>query len=243
MLLAPPPDAAVDEFEDLRRTADQVTIHEGTQLWGRLGLLGRGVAYGLAAAAALELTWNGSGTPTGRALLGALAAVVGVAALWHLGVALWGDRDQLRPTTRLAHRAISAVKGLFYGGVALLLVAVLAGEAEGWTADALVEPGGRVLAGAAAAFLFTLALWCFPWSSEGTLESLGLAARAAVVALLGYLVLDLSIQSDGAGSAGLGQALAGLVDDAFGRWTVTAIAVGLACYGLSSWIQAARRHM
>lgn len=248
MLLAPPPEAAipapaVDEFEDLRRTADQVTIHQGTRVWERLGLLGRGVAYGLAAAAALELTWNGGDTRTALVLLDALTVVVAAAALWHLGVAVWGDRDVLRPGPRRVRHLVSAVKGLLCAGLALVLAAVASGRADEWSLDALVEPGGRVLAGAVAAVLFTVAVWLFPWSRDDVLEVFGRAARAGVVALLAYLVLDVSIQPDGAGSADLGAATASLVDDAIGRWTVSAIAAGLACYALYSCIEACRRRL
>jgi hypothetical protein len=34
-----------------------------------------------------------------------------------------------------------------------------------------------------------------------------------------------------------------MVDEAYGRWIVTAIAAGLACYGLYSWIEARYRRL
>ena len=52
---------------------------------------------------------------------------------------------------------------------------------------------------------------------------------------------DVSVEPDGSETAGFDQALAALVDDSFGRWTVAAIAAGLACYAVWSWIEAARR--
>ena len=71
----------------------------------------------------------------------------------------------------------------------------------------------------------------------------GLTGRAAVVALLGYLLLRASLEHDPQEAAGVDEALRSLVDEAYGRWVVTAIAVGLACYGLYSWIEARYRRL
>ena len=64
-----------------------------------------------------------------------------------------------------------------------------------------------------------------------------------MVALLGYLLLRASLDATPSEAAGVDQVLGAFVDQAYGRWIVTAIAVGLACYGLYSWIEARYRRL
>ena len=101
----------VDQFEDLRRSASQVEIHQRNDLWPRLGFVGRGVVYLVVAALALQIAWSGApdteaskegavravaDQPAGQALLVGLVVALTAYALWRLGEALWGHRDELR---------------------------------------------------------------------------------------------------------------------------------------------------
>jgi hypothetical protein len=134
---------------------------------------------------------------------------------------------------------------------------------ESWTAEVLALSGGQVLVGAAAVVLFGVAAWlvyrAFSKKYEKRLDTsemgpvtgravdvvgvAGLIGRAAVVAVLGFLLLQASLEHDPSEAAGVDEALRSMVDEAYGRWIVTAIAAGLACYGLYSWIEARYRRL
>ena len=102
----------VDEFEDLRRTADEVDIDEGTELWARLGLVCRGVAYMVAGALAFQVAWSAGSAasadtegalhavadePLGRGLFVALAVALAGAGIWRLGEAIWACARRAPP--------------------------------------------------------------------------------------------------------------------------------------------------
>lgn len=281
---------AVDQFEDLRRSAVQVDIHERNELWPRLGFVGRGVVYLVLATLALQIAWSSAPTteaskegavravaeqPAGNAMLIALAVALSAYGLWRLGQALWGHRDELRRRKRTVKRVHSAVVAVVYAALAVTAVRFVLGDAgaegrsgsgsteESWTAEALAVPGGQVLVGAAAVVLFGVALWMVHRALSGGYEKrldtgemgrvtgrlvdvvgiAGLTARAAVVAVLGFLLLQASLEHDPREAAGIDEALRSMVDDPYGRWIVTAIAAGLACYGLYSWIEARYRRL
>ena len=180
------------------------------------------------------------------------------AGLWRLGEAVWGARDELRPRKRTMRRLLSAGKALVYLGLVVATVLLVSDDA-----GTLTPPRGPVLVGSAAAVLFVAAAWMLDrgFSKDGprwldtralgpvvrrtvdAVGTVGLTARAAVVALLGYLLLRTSLDPDAEESAGVDQVLGAFVDQAYGRWIVTAIAVGLACYGLYSWIEARYRRL
>ena len=262
----------VDEYDDLRRTAAQVEIDEGTELGARLGLFGRGVAYMIAGAVAFQVAWSGASEagagagglravadePVGRGLLIALAVALAGGALWHLGEALWGERAELHPRRRTWRRLVSAGKAVAYAGLAAGTLWFVLGDPGTVTA-----PRSPVLVGSAAAVLFVIAVWMI---SRGlsrddpkrldtdemgrirrgvvdVLGTVGLTARGALVALLGYLLLRAAIGDDPLQSADLEDTVRSFVAEPYGRWTLTAIAVGLGCYGLYSWIEAAYRRL
>ena len=282
--------SAVDQFEDLRRSAAQVDIHQRNDLWPRLGFVGRGVVYLVVAALALQIAWSSAPTteaskegavravaeqPAGNALLIVLAIALSAYGLWRLGQALWGHRDEFRSRKRTAKRVHSAVVAAVYAALAATAVRFVTGDAggagragtgrdeESWTAEVLSVPGGQVLVGAAAVVLFGVALWMVHRALSGGYEKrldtgemgrftgwavdvvgvAGLTARAALVAVLGFLLLQASLERDPREAAGVDEALRSMVDDAYGRWIVTAVAAGLACYGLYSWIEARYRRL
>jgi hypothetical protein len=290
MLPASTVGSTFDEFEVLRRTATQVDIDDGTELWARLGFVARGVVYLIVGALAMQIAWSSSPTteaskdgalrtvadqPFGEGLLVALAAALAGYALWQFSEALWGHRHELRREKRTMKRLLSAGTGIVYLGVLLTTLRfLLDGTGEGgagggreseesWTAAALDAPGGQVLVGAAAVVLLGVAAWTvhrglarkyekrLDTSDMGPVVGrivdvvgvAGLTARGAVVALLGYLLLRASLDHDPAEAAGVDGALRSLVDEAYGRWIVTVIAVGIACYGLYSWIEARYRRL
>lgn len=179
----------VDEFEDLRRTAEQAVSGDGsdwTEWWARVGFVARGIVYVVVGLIAVHIAWSERpGTeaskagavrtiadrPFGTGLLVALSAALAGYALWRFAEALWGKRDEVDRHKRNVKRFWSAAKGLVYVGLLLSIVRFVMGDGgssgtsggpaaeESWTAVVLGLPGGQVLVGAAAAVLIGFAGW------------------------------------------------------------------------------------
>ncbi|HEX3563726.1 MAG TPA: DUF1206 domain-containing protein [Acidimicrobiales bacterium] len=67
---------------------------------------------------------------------------------------------------------------------------------------------------------------------------LGMLARGAIVGLLGYFVVEAAVTFNPAHAKGLDGVLASVLHDPWGPWLLSAIAVGLACFGLFSILEA-----
>ncbi len=71
-----------------------------------------------------------------------------------------------------------------------------------------------------------------------TIGGIGMFARGAVVTLVGYFILQAAVTFNPSRAKGLDGALASLVHDRWGPWLLMAVALGLACFGLFSLLEA-----
>lgn len=147
---------------------------------GRLGLVARGISYGLVAVLAIKLALGGGGTPEDRA--GALQTIahdgfgrvvvvflaIGFAgyAVWRFAEAFFDRGGEGREPKGLAKRAADAGRGLVYVGLCVVAVAILLGSSgdineKQETAKVLDWPGGRWIVAAVGAGLAVAALWSF----------------------------------------------------------------------------------
>lgn len=142
---------------------------------GRLGLVARGVVYGVIGLIALQIAQGGPNRdenankdgalreiaqqPFGRGLLLVLAVGLGAYALWRLADAGWGKQDEDDERKRTAKRVLSGVKALIYlAFLASALRFVTKGESAGGrsgdqqeeslTARFLDLPAGQLIVGA-----------------------------------------------------------------------------------------------
>ncbi len=204
--------------------------------------------------------------PLGGALLVVLAvAFVGYAA-WRLIEGAAGHRDVRGARTRLARRAGSVIAGLAYLAIAgwtlrFLVSSPRGDQAEPLTARVMQQPGGRLLVGALGAgivvaglvlavrglretFLDELDQQRMPGpvrTAAGALGLVGLVGRGLVVALLGAFLVRAAVTFDPDKAKGLDEALKTVAARPYGDWLLSAAALGLVCYGLWCFLEAAYR--
>jgi Domain of Unknown Function (DUF1206) len=195
--------------------------------------------------------------PFGELLLWALGVGLFALALWQASLAIWGYRRH-QGGKRTQRRVVSASRTVVYLALAAAAVRLAVGtgtsaaaEQEQATADALGLPGGRLIVGAAGLAVLAVGVGLL-WRAftEGFRENLdlaamgktartwglrlgraGYAAKGVVFGIVGLLVIAAAVTYDPDKSRGLDTALKTLAGQPFGQWLLSAIAVGIACYG------------
>lgn len=156
-------------MKELKRSAERFGESESVERLGRIGLVAKGISFGLVGVLALLLVLGVGGRATdregafrflaqewyGTILLGALALGFGAYAAWRFAQALLDRDDEGSDIEGWAKRAGCLVKGLFYAGLSLLALSFVVGprgessnEPE-QTARVFELPFGRWLVGAA----------------------------------------------------------------------------------------------
>lgn len=193
----------------------------------------------------------------GKALLWVGAAGFAALTFWCLSEAILGSRGpdgsrQLSETVKFVGKAI-----LFIAlGFLAVRFAVGAGGGgggeEGATATLLGLPGGRfIVAGVGVAIVAIGVYHVYKGvsrkflddldggASDGTtgtaivvMGTIGYPAKGVAIALVGVLFVVAAIQHDPDDAGGLDEALTTLLDQPFGPWLLTIIAVGIAAFGV-----------
>jgi chorismate-pyruvate lyase len=207
--------------------------------------------------------------PFGKALL--WLVVIGFAgyALWRATEAVVGHTEERSTGKRIAKRVIEGVKAVIYAGLALLAARIAMGDGgsgnsgESTTAKLLKEPGGRTLVIVVGLVLVGVGIYfavkAFKASFEDDLElsrlsasgrrnvvrlgRAGYLARAIVTSIIGALVVTAALRFDPEKAQGLDLALRKLAEQPFGRWLLLAVALGLACFGVYSLVEARIRRL
>jgi hypothetical protein len=195
--------------------------------------------------------------PFGELLLWALGVGLFALALWQASLAIWGYRRH-QGGKRTQRRLVSASRTVVYLALAAAAVRLAIGtgtsaaaQQEQATADALGLPGGRLIVGAVGLGVLAVGVGLL-WRAftEGFRENLdlaamgetartwglrlgraGYAAKGVVFGIVGLLVIAAAVTYDPDKSRGLDTALKTLAGQPFGQWLLSAIAVGIACYG------------
>ena len=205
----------------------------------------------------------------GDVILALIAAgLVGYAA-WRL---LQAFRDTERKGNGLKGRAVRAVyagKALVHLALAATPVKLLLDEPTGggsmqsWTARALAHPAGHWVVGAlgasivgAGAYQIYRGVACkFAKNlDDGSMNptartwayragTFGYAARGVTFGIIGWFLLNAARQTDPGEARGLGEALDVLLRQRYGPWMMGAVALGLAAYGLYSFVEARYRRI
>jgi hypothetical protein len=199
--------------------------------------------------------------PFGRGLLALVAAGFALYALWRASLAWRGIRehpDSDPNTSRLVNgwRAVVAV-GLTATAVNVLRTGKeQSGQGSeetlfGWPGGRyLVLAVGLVLLGTAAhqavsavrqRFLDRLDRSRLGPATErvvGVVGVVGAGGRAAAFAIVGWFLLRAGIQHDPSEPKGLDESLRELADTSNGTWLLTAVAVGLALFGVLRLVEA-----
>ena len=195
----------------------------------------------------------------GSVLLGVLAGGLFGYALWQLVRAVFGTPEAGKD---VGPRLRSLCGVVFYGGLGAAAISVLSGSSgsgqdqqqEGWTARAMQHTGGRWLVGIAGVVIVVVGA-AMAWEGlarkfrdqlrmsdmtrtqrrvvEG-IGAFGSAARGAVIAGAGVLVIDAAVTADPKKSSGIDGALRTLSQQAVGPYLLGVAAVGLIAFGLFS---------
>ncbi len=211
-----------------------------------------------------------AGTPLGLALLVVLVVGFTGYALWQAAEAAWGRRDEGNDTKRTGKRAVSAAKALVYAALAATTASILFGRDEGggqqeslWTARVLELPGGRILVGVAGLVIVGGGGWLVARGVRTKFDkhldtrsmphplrkaamvggTVGHAARGAVAALAGLLLVKAAKDFNPQEAKGVDGTLRTIVAQPYGRLLLLLAAAGLAAFGLFSFVEARYRRL
>lgn len=206
--------------------------------------------------------------PFGQALLWLLGIGLLCYAVWRFIQAGLDPDRKGTDASGIASRVGYAASGVIHGGLAFYAFGIATGNGGGgggstqtMTAKVLATPFGAWLVGLAGLAVLAYGLKAAHSAYTrryrrkvpfGSLDArartwvdragrLGLSARAVVFALIGVFLIKAAVQSDASEARGLEGALDTLAGQPYGPWLLGLVAIGLACYGFYSLVQARYR--
>jgi len=207
--------------------------------------------------------------PFGKVLLWVVAVGLVALALWQTSQAIWGYRNQDR-AKRIRKQVTSGAKATVYAGLAVsaALVALGSGSSSSQsqqqaTTGVLAWPGGRVLVVAAGLVIIAVALASIikgvkksfteeidissvsPTARKGVLGlgQAGYIAKGLALSVVGGLLTYATLTFDQQTAQGLDGALQTILAQPFGRFLLTAVALGFVAFGLFAILQSRYRRM
>jgi hypothetical protein len=193
----------------------------------------------------------------GLVLLWFLGFGLAAYSIWRFSLAVFGSAVE---GDRKGARAQSAVRGLVYGALCVSTFAFIAGasnttqkrEQQTWTARVMHHDFGRWLVGGVGAVIAVIGLVLIyqgitrqfeeqlrmPEMSGRTrkvvvwIGAIGTAARGAVFAVSGALIIAAAVTYDPKKSSGLDGAMHTLAAQPYGPWLLSALSLGLIAFGI-----------
>lgn len=211
--------------------------------------------------------------PFGKFLLAIVTLGMIGYALWRFVEAVFDPehKGQKTDAKQIAQRLGYATSGAAYLGLALTAVKLIAGTGGGgggsstqdWTARVLAQPFGRWLVGLAGIVVIGVGLymiykalkekfrgelnWQHMSANERTwatrIGKFGLTARGIVFGAIGIFLAQAALKSDASEAKGIGEALAALAAQPFGRWILGFVAFGLIAYSIYCVVEARYRRI
>lgn len=196
-----------------------------------------------------------AGSPGGPLLLWVAVAGFALLALWQLTEAVTGAHG---PTA--ADRAKSGAKCVMYAALAWTAVTFASGgsssskqQSTDFTASIMQHPGGRLLVGLlglvivgiggyhlykgwAKKFLQDLQQHPGTWATRA--GRVGYIAKGIALGVVGVLFVVAAVRKQPSKATGLDGALRTLREGPYGSWLLTAVALGIAAYGVYSFARA-----
>ncbi len=207
--------------------------------------------------------------PFGKVLLWVVALGLVALALWQASETIWGFRSRAG-AQRMREQGISGAKALVYAALAVsaALVALGSGSSssqsqERATTGVLAWPGGRVIVvvvglaivgvGVAAVVKGTKKSFTeeidtssmSPAARQGVarLGQVGYIAKGLALTVVGGLLTYATLTFNRQQAQGLDGALQTILTQSFGRFLLTAVALGFVAFGLFAILQARYRRM
>jgi Domain of Unknown Function (DUF1206) len=208
--------------------------------------------------------------PLGKGALAVISAGLLAYALWKTAQGVFGRGPEGGGGTSLFDRISNLAGGAVYLGFFGLAIRVLTGSAGNGSSEArsaasglLGWPGGRVLVGIAAAGLVAISIYqaCDAirggFARDSKLEDMspgervaflvlgrvGLIARAAVFALIGYFLIRTAIEFNPSNAIGVDGALAKVHHEPLGPWLLGFVGVGLLVFAGFSFLEGRYRQL
>lgn len=191
--------------------------------------------------------------PFGAATLWVVAIGLIALALWQIVEAIWGHRNRPAGAKRIRKRVGSAGRCIAYALLAAASISTLRGDSgsgeseEGWTARLLAQPFGRIAVGLIALAIIVLGVRLirrgvkkkFTEDLAGgvrqgvvKLGQAGYIAKGIAFAIVGGLFGWAAATYDPEKAGGLDDALRTINEAPFGAVLLTAMALGLMCFGI-----------
>jgi len=201
--------------------------------------------------------------PFGKVLLGVMAVGLFAYAVWQLVLMVIGYQEK-EGGERTFKRVSAAGKAVFGAAIGVQALTLALGHNSknssqsqaDWTGKLLGAPAGHVLVviigialiGFGGYLIYKGVKKKFLEKLEGgasatvtRLGQVGWIARGIVFGVLGILVIVAGVKSQPEKARGLDRALKTLAEQPFGKWILTAVALGLAAYAIFQLVTA-RRH-
>jgi uncharacterized membrane protein YidH (DUF202 family) len=246
--------------------ADPRRADEWQEPLARVGLVAKGISYGLVGLLALKLALGDGGAATsnqgamqhlastsfGAFLLVLLAIGLAAYALWRL-IQAWKGTE----------RFVNAARVLIYGALTYSAVRILTGSGEQsqnrsahkTTAAVLGWPGGTWIVGAIGAVLIGIGLYQLymgvsrkfeeKWRGQSDIGNVvgvvGHIARFVVLALIGIFAIKAAVDYNPQKAVGLDGALQKLVHESYGSFLLGVTAAGLIAYAVFCFFDARYR--
>jgi len=207
--------------------------------------------------------------PFGRILLWLVAVGLVALALWQVSAAIWGYR-QSEGATRVREKATSAAKAVIYAALGVSAAAVALGSGtsssqsqQQATSGVLGWPGGRVIVVVAGLIIVGVGVACMvkgmrrsfreeidtsSMSSTGRkavtrLGQVGYVAKGVALAIVGGLLGYAALSFGPRQAQGLDGAVQTILTQPFGRFLLTAVALGFMAFGVFAVLQSRYRRM
>ena len=207
--------------------------------------------------------------PVGKILLWLVALGLVALALWQASEAIWGYRNR-EAAKRIPKQATSGAKAVIYAalGVSAALVALGSGSSSSQsqqhaTSGVLAWPGGRVIVVVAGLIIIGVGVAdvvkgvkksfseqidtssMSPAAREGVarLGQVGYIAKGVAFGVVGGLLSYATLTFDRQQAQGLDGALQTILAQPFGRFLLTAVALGFVAFGLFAVLQSRYRRM
>jgi hypothetical protein len=191
--------------------------------------------------------------PLGAATLWVVAIGLIALALWQIVEAIWGHRDRPAGVKRIRKRVGSAGRCIAYALLAAASISTLRGDSgsgeseESYTARLMGQPWGRIVVGLVAVAIVVLGVRLIRRGvkkkftedlaggvSQGVvrLGQAGYIAKGIAFAIVGGLFGWAAATYDPEKAGGLDDALRTVNEAPFGAVLLTAMALGLMCFGV-----------
>ncbi|MFE4195620.1 DUF1206 domain-containing protein [Paenarthrobacter sp. NPDC056912] len=264
--------------EEIRKAADvaeeaansrtlAVVARAGYAVSGLLHILIGVIALQLAVGRGGEADVTGAVTqlasqPAGPFLLWACFAACAALALWQLGNAILGNRNQ--QDNKLSKRLSAVGQALVFAALAATILSFIAGKGQSsresssdWTGTLMKAPFGMFLLIAVGAgimitgVVFAVRGFMRTFKKDLSLSSreaarkfqigvgvVGYIAKGIALLLVGLLVVIATVRAQPEQSTGLDGSLKALREQPYGPYLLAAVAVGLVAYGLFLMVKA-----